>query len=759
MRAMWVWLLAAGFTGALWAGDYVDEVKDLGDNNKSVKAYENIVKGGDDAIADVLEGFKEEHVEDAVKNAAITARIHDCARILGQIGDKTAVEPLLERVKAESSTEGKYIEIGADSARSLGKVLGRIGDHPKRGDALTELKRLAGGENIDVKLRFGAMEALRDMREGGEEVAKFLDSDNRHLQYAAIEVVVSSGHKASADKLLALWDAQIKPETEGGNVPLKRLQSAVGLAALFGLASWGDKRASAGLVFVATKPEYSSMATVRTQAREHLNASSDLKAEGIKVLTEILKDDKATNRYSPASVTLGELGADGVKAFLSLADGVEDAEVKKKLEERIRSQMVQLNDESALSGFASAYRKAESGSKLRVAILKHLLRNRNAVSEADLVLFMEIADDTKVEAPDRASAINAWADLKGRDALDDLKRWIADGEGVVRAEAYEAMGRSYIPISVSTEFLKKALTDDYVESRINALRGLRRSTDEKLLDVFVERMDPEKEKDAKVRREAVMSLESFKRNAKLSDEDVLEPIQGRLKDIDADVRSQAVRIVVDMLSRSEDIEAASKVVEDALKDKDPNVRAQAYGQVVMVATSIDPKVVVDAAADETDNRAMGEAVVAVNNLSELPDENVEPLVNLSFRAFDNRARRSMAVELLGKLAKKGQFTKIAKRAEAAINERYDADGNKDLSGCAPYVKVLSTIGDDSQFDLVKKLAEENNIELRRECVAYIQQNGAKEDIKYLKTLREKTDSASYSVRGAIDAAIRTLEDS
>ena len=109
---------------------------------------------------------------------------------------------------------------------------------------------------------------------------------------------------------------------------------------------------------------------------------------------------------------------------------------------------------------------------------------------------------------------------------------VAGGEdGVIRAQAVQNLGRTYIPLKNSRELLVEALKsagDDFAKSRQNALQGLQRSDDRELLPLFLAALSPEQEPNAEVRNTALNALDTYRRNARVREDDVVEAVRARL---------------------------------------------------------------------------------------------------------------------------------------------------------------------------------------------------------------------------------------
>ncbi|MCB9934917.1 MAG: hypothetical protein H6840_04410 [Planctomycetes bacterium] len=774
-----IWTLAVTAAISLAAGDYADEVKDLGDKNKRSAASEALAKAGADAFTDLLDGLNENPEEEGVSadiKAERSARRLECARLLGGLNDTRASADLVRLLEAQAVENPAYPWLGAACANALGRLWAEKPAGTDRNAIVGSLKLYALDAKLDNRVRWGALHGLAHLKAEAASVSPMMTDAALELllRSAAMEVVVACKHAPSADALLDIWETQrLGPKGEDGKrtgAVSKDYTKPLGMQALFGLASMGDKRAVDGLVDVTTLNEFAAYAQLRDEAVRQMKTEA-LLSESLAALVGTFKDvDKPTAR-GRAAQTLGDLGARGVTAFLAVAD--DEAPKPKEGEpadkypadhyaKEVDAYLTSLRSDDALKAFVEAYGNLPAESKsLRQKIIDHLLNNRNALKEASLALFRTAADDESLEAPKRAQAINAWAEAKGKESFDDLVRWAKSADGVIRAQAVQNLGRSYIPLAKSLPLLKEALADkgaDYAKARENAIQGLQRSDEKELLPLFIDSLDPEKETSAEVRNAALKSIDVYRRNAKASDEDVFGAVKGRVADPDENVRATAIRIASTMAQRMGNRTEGVEIIEKALGDSSKEVRLQAYGQVVLVAGEIKADKVISAALLEETPDLKGNAVQALSSLSAFGDnsEQQQRLVDLALGVVEDRVRENAAKDLLGKLGQGALFNYTSDKLRARIEALTSAE-RKEYVKVPVLVRTLIAIRDDTYFSNVQTLAEVPNVELRRACVEYVKEFGTKNDLPFLRTLKDRTDAAAEALRPDIEQAIATLE--
>lgn len=775
-----IWTLAITAAISLAAGDYADEVKDLGDKNKRSAAIESLAKAGGDAFEDLLDGLNQNPDEEGLAadvKAERSARRLECARLLGGLNDTRASADLVKLLEAQAVENPAYPWLGAACANALGRLWAEKPAGTDRNAIVGSLKLYALDAKLDTRLRWGALHGLAHLKAEAASVSPMMTdaSLDQLLRSAAMEVVVACKHEASADALLDLWETQrLGPKGEDGKragAVSKDYTQPLGLQALFGLGSMGDKRAVGGLVDVCTLNEFAAYTQLRDEAVRQMKTDA-LVAEALTSLVATFKDvDKPTAR-SRAAQTLGDLGARGVTAFLAVAD--DEAPKPKEGEapdkyaadyyaKEVDAHLTALRSDDALKAFVEAYGNLPAESKsLRQKIVDHLLNNRNSLKEASLGLFRTAADDESLEAPKRAQAINAWAEAKGKESFDDLSRWAKHADGVIRAQAVQNLGRSYIPLAKSLPLLKEALADkgeDFAKARENAIQGLQRSDDKELLPLFTDALDPTKETSGEVRNAALKSIDIYRRNARVDDDQVFAAVKGRVGDPDENVRATAVRVASTMAQRMGNRTEGVEIIEKALSDSSKEVRLQAYGQVVLVVGDIKADKVISAALLEETPDLKGNAVQALSSLDSFGDnkDQQQRLVDLALGVIDDRVRENAAKDLLGKLGQGALFNYTSDKLRARI-EALTAGERKEYAKVPVLVRTLVAIQDDTYFGNVQTLAEVPNVELRRACIEYIRAFGTKNDLPFLRTLKDRTDAAAQSVRAEIEAAITALEN-
>ncbi|MCA8934864.1 MAG: hypothetical protein KDB68_01545, partial [Planctomycetes bacterium] len=625
------------------------------------------------------------------------------------------------------------------------------------------------------RLRWGCLHGLAALKQGADVAAPIVADEDAPtlLRSSAIEVVVSAGSTASSDVMLKLWETQrlgvIGEDGERLPNEVKNYTKPLGLQALFGLATLGDKRSVSGLVDVTTLNEFRMLETLRSEAARLMQQDS-LKSASIAALVDTFKDVEKQVQRTNAAMTLGEFGADGVTAFLDIADD-EAPKAKEGQPEyaadyyatQVDSNLGQLRSPEALEAFVQAYAGVPSESKkLREKIIEQLLNNRNSLKDKSLEIFRTAANDEALEAPQRAKAINAWAEAKGKESFDDLSVWVKSADGVIRAQAAQNLGRSYIPLAKSKPLLVEVLNDkgeDFAKARENSLQGLQRSDDKDLLPLFKDSLDPDKETSADVRKVALNSLEVYRRTARVDDEDVFPVIESRLKDPDENVRAAATRVASTMSQVMGNNSKTVEIIENALADNSKEVRLQGYNQLSLVAADVDVAKVIRAALLEDTRDLKGNAIAALNRLTGYGDdaEQQKGLVDLALGVMETRVRENDARGVLGKLSQGVQFNYISDQVRSKIESATSGD-NKQYTFVPSLIDTLIAIGDVTYFEEVKKLADVSNVDMRRAAVRYIKEFGTKKDVAFLRELREKKDSAAPALMPEIDTAIDALND-
>ncbi len=277
--------------------------------------------------------------------------------------------------------------------------------------------------------------------------------------------------------------------------------------------------------------------------------------------------------------------------------------------------------------------------------------------------------------------------------------------------------------------------------------------------MFLERLDPEKEPDADVRHRAIQALAGYTRTAGIDDDEVYPALKARMDDADAKVRAIALNRVVVMANNLGRTDEATEIVEKGLVDNDSEVRIAAYNRVVLVTREVDPSKVIRAALMEETREMKGSAVIALSNLDNFGEEaeQQKSLVDLALSVTDNPARRSYAKKLLAAIDESVPALKkyITDSVRAKIESQRES---RQYATLPVLIRTLIAIDDVTYFEEVKEMAEIANVELRKACIEYFAETGTKNDIPFLRNLKERTDSAADAVRGQIENAIRTLED-
>lgn len=781
-------ILALVFAGTLHAGEFADEVENLGDKNLRPGALETLAKAGDEAFEDLLDGLKQNPAEEGItadESAARSKRREDCARLLGALGDSRASGELA-RLLAEQAVESpSHPWFGGTCASALGRLWSEKPASTERTDIVKTLKQHAtkpaeDGLKLHDFIYWGALHGLAYLKEGGDVAAKWIPEDKdkpvpQLIRSAAIEVVVAAKHTASANALLDIWETQrLGPKGEDGNrtgAEARNYTLPLGMQALFGLAKLGDKRAVPGLVDVNTMNEFASYNTLRDEAIRQMKTDA-LQKEAIAALVETFKDVNKPTQRSRSAQALGEFGAPGVTAFLDVADDPapeaaegQPAHPEDYYKKQVDANLSSLRGQEALAAFVEAYAKLPTDDKdLRQKLIDHLLNNRTTLKDKSLDIFRTAANDETLEAPKRAQAVNAWAEAKGKDALPDLTEWIKSEEGVIRAQAAQNLGRNYIPLVSSRPLLEQVLADKdekYEDARKNALQGLQRSDDKELLPLFTDSLDPEKEPSAAVRNAALTAIDAYRRTASISDDDIYEAVKGRTTDTDADVRATAVRVAATTAQRMGNKTEAVEIIEKALTDESKDVRLEAYGRVSLVQSDIDAAKVVRAALLEQEKDVKGRALSALSLLEKDAfgddTEQKKRLIDMALSLIDDRVHEKNAQELVGKIGTETLFNYTSEKVRGLIDEAVSKEP-KEYGKVPSLIRVLMKINDITYFSKIEELAEVPNTELRRACVEYIEEKGTKNDIPFLRTLRDKSDAAAPLIRPRIDEAIEKLEN-
>lgn len=762
------------FAGSLHAGEFADQVKNLGDKILRPGALEALAKAGDEAFEDLMDGLKQNPAEegvDAVEAAARSVRRADCARLLGGLGD-TRASGELARLLAEQAVENpSHAIFGGTCASALGRIWSDKPSSAERNEIVTTLKLHAGNDGLDPSLRWGALHGLAYLKEGADVAAPLVIKDDARqlIRSAAIEVVVAAGHKASADALLDIWETQrLGPKGEDGSrsgAEARNYTQPLGMQALFGLARLGDDRAVPGLVDVTTLNEFANYAALRDEAVRQMKSSA-LQGTSIKALVDTFKDVAKPTQRTRAAQALGEFGAPGVTAFLDIADdAAPEGQAEDYYKKQVDSHLSSLRGQEALAAFVDAYGSLPTdNAELRQKIIDHLLNNRTSLKDKSIEVFRTAANDEGLESPKRAQAVNAWAEAKGKESLADLTLWVKSEDGVIRAQAAQNLGRNYIPLASSRPLLEGVLADKdekYEDARKNALQGLQRSDDKSLLSLFTDSLDPEKEPSGVVRNAALTAIDAYRRTAGIDDDKVYDAIKARTADSQADVRATAVRVAATTAQRMGNRTEAVEIIEKALTDESKDVRLEAYGRVSLVSGDIDALKVVRAALLEQERDARGRALSALSPLdaAAFGDDNEQKkrLVDLALGLIEDRVNEPSAKTLLGKVGTGANFNYTSEKVRARIE---DATGKepREYGKVPALIRVLIEIQDITYFKKIEELAEIANTEVRRACVEYIESFGTKNDVAFLRTLRDKSDAAAPTLRPRIEEAIKKLEE-
>ncbi|MEE9311972.1 MAG: hypothetical protein V3V10_06100, partial [Planctomycetota bacterium] len=469
------------------------------------------------------------------------------------------------------------------------------------------------------------------------------------------------------------------------------------------------------------------------------------------------------DRRPQTASALGGLGAAGVTALLKVGETkpIPEGKPENYYSKRVEDNLGQLNGTEALAAFAEAYRNAGDNEKQRLQLISQLLRYRSEIKKKDAGVFKEGANDEELEAAKRGECVAAFATVMGKAGFEDLKTWSTSTEAIVRAQAVTGMGSTAIPLSKSTPVLKAVLNDrhmDFFKARENALEGLKRSSDKELLAVFIESMDPEVEKSENVRNRALLSLRGFQLSSGCSEEDMIEAVEARLADEAELVRSEALNLYVRMALNLSEGEKAGKAVEAGLIDKATSVRKIAFQNVSAVRQNLDTAKVLTAALAEEEISLRSVAVIALANLEVLPEDEgkMQAVVDLCFKVLSESSSNRNAQELISKAV--DNAPKISRKTIKAVKTKIsELKASGEMRSMVGWISVLMSLDDSSYGEEIKKLAELDNSELRKKCVAYLVEFGGEDDINWLRSLRDRSDSAAGRVRGDIESAMKKLE--
>ncbi|MCC6573250.1 MAG: HEAT repeat domain-containing protein [Planctomycetes bacterium] len=750
-RLIFVLSLALAAT-PLFAGKFEKDVKDLGDSNLRSGAIDKLFEAGTEAFDDLMDGLKADPnaagVTD-IERAAITTRRYACVQLLGALRDTRAAKELVRLLK-DDKTRQEHHQLSATLAQSLALIWAGKAASAERTEAIDEIKLRAKAADSGDKLRYGCLNALATLKEGADIALPFLAEDKDELlRNAAIAVLAATQHKAAAPQLVEIWTKQRAGEAKNYN-------RALGLSALFAVASFKDKAALDGLLDVLTMTEFDRDEANRSRARVFLKEFS---ADAIPKLAGFIKDDSKAVQHARSAELLGVLGGAGVRALLDIAK--EDKEGERKFTDRVEAMLRSLRGDDANKAMIEAFRTMDAKDKGRVKILEQLLLQR---PKDALPVFKEAANDKDLEATVRSRALEGYADIEGSNALEALKAWGKDADVNIRRAAIRSLGKSYIPQPKSEPVLVEALADVDPEVRSTALRGLQLSKKKEMLQKFLSMFDAAVEPDPAVRKTAIEALETLNRSASLNDQGLLEPLRAAVGakdkkgDVDPNVRAAALRVGINVALRVDNPGIAREMLEKCLEDESPVVRSQAYTMVYLVK-DVDVKKLIAQALKETEPQQMGDAVQGISNV-DLGDADLTGLPELSIKVLQQPSitNAEFAKNAINKLVEKGKLKDIAPK----VRELLDAAGNaaqKDFRRMATYVNVLSDIKDkESQtFELVRKLAKADNFDIRQAGVKFIQANGDRGDVAFLRELRDLGDNTAPAVRQDIENAIRELE--
>jgi hypothetical protein len=754
-------ILAAGSLAAQ-AGEYANDVEQLGDEALRSTALERIARGGADAFDDLLVGLRQDPDEPGISSqeaARRQLRRTSCVRLLGAIGDTRASGDILELLRANRAPDSQHPWLAGTCALALGSIWGTKEDSEDRREIVDELAGLAADEEAQTVSRWGALRGLAKLSAGLETAQAVLATDSPvELKSAAIEIMSAAGigvEGLDLEPLEALWLSfqESEDKTEGAGLAFQALMAAVQL---------GSEVAVTGLVEVAVKPEYGRFDAIRKQAMRML-AEDPVRDSAITTLVGMFKSEAGAQHRRQVAQAMGEFGAEGVAAFLGIS-GAEppEGEPETYYSDLVDNHLTHLGGEDALRAFAAAYRDlGEDLEHLRPKLVQHMLDNRDRLDSDGLGLLREVADDMRLEAPLRAGSIGAYAEMRGLESFDDLARWAESEEPAIRRQAVDQLGRSYIPLVRSEPLLIAALAsegEDFAATRRVALLGLQRSRDREHLPLFLERMDPETEASADVRMAAIQAVNTYRANARIRDDEIFPAIRARLSDESDAVRAESMRVTVVMAQRMGESSLAVELVEQGLNDESVDVRAQAYAQVPNVRGQISAEKIHNAALREESARLRGQAVTAIARLGNFGEGDTRrSIIDLAFRVLrDGTIDRDATMVLTG-AGQAGEFNNVSTRARELI-DTYADEGTRDYGRIAPLIDVLIGIQDNAYFTRMKELGKLPDVTVRRKAVEYIRQFGDSDDLPWLRELLAMEDRASRGSVDIIEDTISYIED-
>ncbi|MCF6227891.1 MAG: hypothetical protein L3J82_04375 [Planctomycetes bacterium] len=768
-RILLTWAFAGVCAAGLFAGDFEDRVNELGGPEKagaaddSVSARKKLREAKLEAYDDLIEGLNRELPIDAAELARASQMRQYCAELLGALKDSRATDSLLKHFSENSATDSEYPVFGSSCAYALAQIWADKEADDTRAKVIDALSTCAEDGTANAKIsRYAALRGLALLKTGGTVAKKLLTADvegvkeEALIRQASIEVIRASNTKSAVDDLAKIWEDQAAGET-------KDLSKSIGVSAVFALAEFKDPRCIPGLIEILTnRAAFAMEPTFKTEAIRFLKDDDDIKQGGIDALIAIFMSDEKADRRPQTASALGELGAAGVTALLEAGETKPpEGKPKNYYKKRVEDNLSQLNGTEALAAFAEAYRNAGDNETQRLQLISQLLRYRSEIKKKDAGVFKEGANDEELEAAKRGECVAAYATLMGKDSFDALKTWTTSTEAIVRAQAVTGMGSTAIPLSLSTDVLKAVLNDrhmDFFKARENALEGLKRSNDKELLAVFLESMDPKIEKSENVRNRALLSLRGFQLSSGCSEEDMIEAVEARLTDEAELVRSEALNLYVRMAANLGDNEKAGKAVEAGLEDKATSVRKIAFQNVSAVRQNLDTAKVLTAALAEEEISLRSVAVIALANLDSLPEDEdkMQAVIDLCFKVLTERSSDGNAQDLIRKAVDNAPM--ISRNTIKAVKTKIsEMKASGEMRSIVGWISLLITLDDSSYGEEIKKLAELDNSELRKKCVAYLVEFGGKDDINWLRSLRDRDDSAASRVRGDIEAAIKKLE--
>ncbi len=449
----------------------------------------------------------------ADENPAI---LSTAAYVLGEIGDKAAVDPLIHSLKDENSG------VRSAAVRALGKIGGKAAVDP----LIHSLK----DENSGVRTTAAwALGKIGDKAAVDPLIHSLKDEDS-DVRWAAAEALGKIGDKAAVDPLIH---------------SLKDDNSGIRSAAAEALGKIGDKAAVDPLIH-SLKDDNSG---IRSAAAEVLGKIGGKAA--VDPLIHSLKDDNSGIRWA-AVRALGKIGGKAAVDPLihSLKDdnsGIRWAAVRAlgKIGDKaaVDPLIHSLKDEDSDVRWAAAEALGEIGDKTAVDPLIHSLKDEDSgVRWAAVRALGKIGDKAAVDplihslkdedSDVRWAAAEALGEIGDKTAVDPLIHSLKDENSRVRWAAAEALGK--IGDKAAVDPLIHSLKDEDSDVRWAAAEALGEIGDKTAVDPLIHSL---KDENSRVRWTAVRAL------GKIGDKAAVDPLIHSLKDENSGIHRMAIQAI------------------------------------------------------------------------------------------------------------------------------------------------------------------------------------------------------------------------